>query len=263
MTEKQLVAGTPEDYQSLLIPEKLPKHVAIIMDGNGRWARSRHMPRLAGHRAGIKTVRKIVRIAGELGVNYLTLYAFSVENWRRPKTEVAGLMRLLKTFLRREIKELHRQQVKVTWIGNIYEFPKEVVEELHRSHEITRDNQGLVLNLALNYGARREITEAVRRIAAAVKAGQLEPDDIDERLFSEHLYTASTPDPDLIIRTSGEIRLSNFLLWQAAYTEFWITEIFWPSFTENDFCHALYDFQNRARRFGGIISTHGSVGETD
>ncbi len=259
MNKRRPAGSAEKDYRSLLVHENLPGHVAIIMDGNGRWATNRHLPRLAGHRAGIDTVRKIVKIAGELGIRYLTLYAFSVENWRRPKSEVSGLMRLLGTFLRRETKELDRQRVQVSWIGRVDEFPAKVVAELERSRDITVDNDGLRLILALNYGARREIVEAVRSIVSAVGEGQIDAADISEDMVSQYLYTSEISDPDLIVRTSGEMRLSNFLLWQAAYSELWITDILWPDFTENDFCHALYDFQHRARSYGGITGKHGAA----
>src|SRR5262245_66447682 len=202
----------------------VPAHVAIIMDGNGRWAKARHLPRVEGHRQGAESVRAIVRIAGELGVKYLTLYAFSVENWSRPKEEVDTLMKYLARYLKNEIGELNRNNVRLEVIGQIYRLPEFVQEQLEKTKAALARNNGLTLILALSYGGRTEIVEAVREIAAQAKAGKLEPAEINEQVISQHLYTRNTPDPDLLIRTSGEMRVSNFLLWQISYSELVVTQ---------------------------------------
>jgi undecaprenyl diphosphate synthase len=239
-----------ELYKAALNRDRLPRHVAIIMDGNGRWAVKRKLPRISGHRAGIDTVRRIVRTAGELGIEYLTLYTFSSENWGRPENEVKGLMKLLAETLKREFAELHRSGVRIMTIGDSAHLPANIREAFREAWEMTTHNTGLTLILALNYGGRDEIVRAVRSIARDIESGEIGADDISPALFERHLDTQGIPDPDLLIRTADEHRLSNFLLWQLAYTEFWITEVTWPDFSEFDFCKALESFSNRERRFG-------------
>jgi len=233
---------------------KVPQHVAVIMDGNGRWARERNMMRVQGHRAGVDSVREIVRTAGEVGVKYLTLYAFSVENWSRPKTEVSTLMKLLGKFLKDEVPELNRNNVRLQAIGRITDLPKAVQEQLHDSIEATSKNTGLTLILALSYSGRVEIIEAVQSIIREVKLGHLDTAQIDADVFKHHLYTRYYPDPDLLIRTSGEMRLSNFLLWQLSYTEIYVTSTLWPDFRREAFFLALEDYAKRQRRFGAVSS---------
>jgi len=231
---------------------RLPRHVAIIMDGNGRWARLRHKRRVEGHRAGIASVRDVVETSARLGLQVLTLYAFSVENWKRPKTEVATLMGLLKRYLRMELDTLLRNNIRFQVIGRMGELPPDVQDELRRGMERTRTQTGLLFNIALNYGGRAEITDAVRRLVADVMANGRDPARIDERALSSYLYTAGQPDPDLLIRTSGEMRVSNFLLWQIAYAEIWVTDVLWPDFRRRHLLQAVADFQKRERRYGGI-----------
>jgi undecaprenyl diphosphate synthase len=228
----------------------VPTHVAIIMDGNGRWAKQRRLPRVAGHRHGVESVRAIVRAAGEAGVKYLTLYAFSVENWNRPKDEVDTLMKYLARFLKGEIGELQRNNVRLEAIGQIYRLPEFVQEQLARTKAALAKNNGLTLILALSYGGRTEIVEAVRSMAKKVKDGRLEPAEINEQLVSQHLYTCQYPDPDLLIRTSGEMRISNFLLWQISYAELVVTPTLWPDFRKPQFFEALEEYTRRHRRFG-------------
>jgi len=228
----------------------LPRHIAIIMDGNGRWAKQRNLPRIAGHNEGINSVREVTRECGLIGIKVLTLYTFSVENWSRPRTEVSALMMLLLRTIRNEIEELHKNNVRLTLIGRLEDLPAEPLNGLLEGVERTRHNQGLNLNLALSYGSRTEILDATRAIARKVQAGLIQPEAIDERLFSEHLYTHQMPDPDLLIRTSGEQRISNFLLWQLAYTEIYVTPVFWPDFRSRELLLAVSDYQQRERRFG-------------
>jgi len=228
----------------------IPRHIAIIMDGNGRWAKERGLPRIAGHREGINSVREITKICGEIGVKYLTLYTFSTENWSRPKTEVKALMTLLLSTIKKEIKELHKNDVKFSTIGDISILPKGTVKGIKEGEKLTFENSGLNLILALNYGSRQEIISAVNNIVYDVKKGSLDSNSIDENIFSSYLDTNNCPDPDLLIRTSGELRISNFLLWQSAYTEMYLTNTYWPSFRENELFTAIFDFQNRERRFG-------------
>ncbi len=222
------------------------------MDGNGRWANSRGLPRIAGHREGVRTVRKITEICGELDVQILTLYTFSSENWNRPQTEVSALMKLLVNSLRREVKDLMKNNVRFTVIGDINELESNVKNELLDSIQKTKNNTGLNLNLALSYGSRKEILFAVKQLAEKVSNGELDSKQIDEPLFSQMLYTRDIPDPDLLIRTGGEFRLSNFLLWQIAYTEIHVTDTFWPAFGKKELMTAIYEYQNRERRFGKI-----------
>ena len=228
----------------------IPRHIAIIMDGNGRWAKERGLPRIAGHREGINSVREITKICGEIGVKYLTLYTFSTENWSRPKTEVKALMTLLLSTIKKEIKELHKNDVKFSTIGDISILPKGTVKGVKEGEKLTFENSGLNLILALNYGSRQEIISAVNNIVYDIKKGSLDSNSIDENIFSSYLDTNNCPDPDLLIRTSGELRISNFLLWQSAYTEMYLTNTYWPSFRENELFTAIFDFQNRERRFG-------------
>ena len=228
----------------------LPKHIAIIMDGNGRWARLKNLPRAAGHKEGINSVREIVRVCGEIGVSHLTLYTFSSENWSRPKTEVSAIMKLLLSTIRKEITNLDDNNVKLSTIGNLGELPAETQKNILDGVEKTKSNTGLNLILALSYGSRQELIRAIKRTFIRVKESNLEIDNIDETLLSSELYTADIPDPDLIIRTGGEYRLSNFLLWQSAYSELLISETFWPDFRESDLLDSITDYQNRQRRFG-------------
>ena len=228
----------------------LPKHIAIIMDGNGRWARLKNLPRAAGHKEGINSVREIVRVCGEIGVSHLTLYTFSSENWSRPKTEVSAIMKLLLSTIKKEISNLDDNNVKLSTIGNLGELPRETQKNILDGIEKTKSNTGLNLILALSYGSRQELIRAIKRTFKRVKELNLEIDNIDETLFSSELYTADIPDPDLIIRTGGEYRLSNFLLWQSAYSEILISETFWPDFRESDLLNSITDYQNRQRRFG-------------
>lgn len=228
----------------------LPNHVAIIMDGNGRWAQQRGNPRIMGHKVGVESVQEIVRTARELGIKVLTLYAFSTENWKRPALEVQALMGLLKSYLESELATMVQNNVSLRAIGQRERMPKEVAGVLEQVIAKTRDNTGLILNLALSYGSRTEIIQAVQGLAKKCATGAFSAEDIDEQLFSESLYTAGLPDPDLLIRTGGEARLSNFLLWQASYAELYFTETLWPDFRKDDFYAAIADFQRRQRRFG-------------
>ncbi len=230
----------------------VPKHVAIIMDGNGRWAKQRHLPRVEGHRNGVESVRAVVRAAGEAGVKYLTLYAFSVENWNRPQDEVDTLMKYLARFLKNEIGELNRSNVRLEAIGQIYRLPEFVQEQLAKTQAALAKNNGLTLILALSYGGRTEIVEAVREIAEKVKLGAIDPAEIKEQIIAQHLYTRNWPDPDLLIRTSGEMRVSNFLLWQISYAELVVTQTLWPDFRKTQFAEALEEYARRHRRFGAV-----------
>ncbi len=232
--------------------DKIPKHIAIIMDGNGRWAKKRFMPRLFGHKAGVEALRAVIKRCSALNVGYLTLYAFSTENWNRPEDEVSGLMELLVKYLRSEIDELNKNQVRINCIGHIADMPETARNEIAKAIEKTKDNTGLTVNIALNYGGRDELRRGIQQIAARVKAGEIEPEAITEQMISESLYTANQPDPDLMIRTSGEIRISNFLLWQLAYTEFYFTDIFWPDFNDAELDKAIEVFNQRNRRYGKV-----------
>ena len=231
---------------------RLPRHVAIIMDGNGRWARKRRLPRVAGHKAGIESVRDTVEASAQLGLQVLTLYAFSRENWKRPQAEVETLMDLLRIYLRRELKTLQKNNIRFRMIGREEDLAPAIREELRDAMEATSRNTGLLFNTALSYGGRTEIVDACRRLAEEARAGRIDPARIDEAAISEHLYTAGQPDPDLLIRTSGEMRVSNFLLWQIAYAEMWVTDTLWPDFRREELVRALVDFQKRERRYGGI-----------
>ncbi|MBQ9942284.1 MAG: isoprenyl transferase [Christensenellaceae bacterium] len=233
-----------------LDPKALPRHVAIIMDGNGRWAKKRLLPRSMGHRAGVDTVKEIVRASSDLGISALTLYAFSTENWKRPKEEVSVLMSLLVEYLRRELEELFAEGVRFRFIGLREGLSKEVLDMLDEATERTRENTGLTLCIAFNYGSRAEIVRAVQKVAEDYKAGILKT--IDEKAIADRLMTADIPDPDLVIRTSGEQRISNYLLWQIAYAEFYFTDVYWPDFHADEYVKALRSFVDRDRRFGGV-----------
>jgi undecaprenyl diphosphate synthase len=249
------VVPTGSDEQQLLRSidfGRLPRHVAIIMDGNGRWAKLRHKRRVEGHRAGIASVRDVLETSARLGLEVLTLYAFSVENWKRPKTEVRTLMALLKRYLRAELDTLLKNNIRFQVIGRAPELPEDVRRELALGQERTRGCTGLLFNIALNYSGRAEITDAVRRLVSdALRNGRVHA-PIDEAAIASHLYTAGQPDPDLLIRTSGELRVSNFLLWQIAYSEIWVTEVLWPDFRRRHLLQAIVDYQKRERRYGGI-----------
>jgi undecaprenyl diphosphate synthase len=227
--------------------EKLPQHIAIIMDGNGRWARQRHLPRIMGHRKGSESVREVVRECRQLGIKVLTLYAFSTENWLRPKTEIRSLMALLKKFIRSEMLELHQNNIRVNMIGDLSKLPGDVMPSVREIMAVTGNNTGMTLNVALSYSGRDDILRAVRRLFAD---RDTQASDITEELFSNYLDTAGQPDPDLLIRTSGELRVSNFLLWQIAYSELYITDVLWPDFGKKDLAKALRNYQTRRRRFG-------------
>jgi undecaprenyl diphosphate synthase len=229
---------------------EIPAHIAIIMDGNGRWARKRGFPRVAGHKKGVNSVRDTVEACAQLGVKYLTLYTFSTENWNRPKEEVSTLMRLLLRSLKDETDELHENDIRLTAIGDIKSLPDEVQKQLYEAMEKTKNNKRMTLNLALSYSGRWELLEAFRSIAIKVKTGELSPDDLNEACISQNLLTRDIPDPDLLIRTSGEFRVSNFLLWQIAYTEFYISDVYWPEFRRKHIYEAIKVFQSRERRFG-------------
>ncbi|SDK46689.1 isoprenyl transferase [Natronincola ferrireducens] len=232
--------------------DNMPQHIGIIMDGNGRWAESRKLPRTLGHRAGVDAIRDIITKASNLGLQYLTLYAFSTENWKRPEAEVSALMKLLIEYLKKEVRELHKNNVRIHTIGDITKFPESVREEISRAKELTSGNNGLCVNIALNYGSRDEIVRAVKKISNKILCKEMDLKDIDEDLISIHLDTGGIPQVDLLIRTSGEYRLSNFLLWQCAYAELWFTDVYWPDFNGEHLVKAIHDFQNRQRRFGGV-----------
>jgi len=245
----------------------IPKHIAIIMDGNGRWAKMNGLPRVAGHKKGVKTVREIVEACVNLGVKYLTLYTFSTENWQRPKNEVSTLMRLIVKSLKDETDELHKNNIKLTSIGNSKMLPIEVKEELEEAFEKTKKNTKMTLNLALSYSGRWELTNAIKLIAQKVKSGNIDVENISEEIVSKHLNTSNMPDPELVIRSGGEMRISNFLLWQIAYSEIFVTEVLWPKFKTANLIDAIKEFQCRERRFGlvseQIIDDKKKTGEND
>ncbi|MDG0793577.1 isoprenyl transferase [Cohnella ginsengisoli] len=247
-------AGSSQSKTSedLLKEGRIPRHVAIIMDGNGRWAKARGLPRVAGHHSGMKAVKRITQAADRLGVEFLTMYAFSTENWKRPKAEVDFLMKLPQEFLSIELEDLIRNNVQVKMMGVRDLLPDFTLDAIEEAVRRTANNTGLVLNFALNYGSRMEIVEAAKTIAKRAASGELSPDDIDEQTFQQSLLSGDLPDPDLLIRTSGELRLSNFMLWQLAYSEFWFTDVYWPEFSEAHFHDAIREYQRRARRYGGI-----------
>jgi len=244
---------TPGQLETLgLQPERLPRHIAIIMDGNGRWAQSRGLPRIEGHRRGVESVRAVVEESARLGIEQLTLYCFSSENWKRPRIELDLLMSLLQRFVVAEREEIMRQDLRFATIGRDDRLSPRIQKEVNTTIEMSRDNPGMKLCLALDYGARDEIVSAVRKIAQKVQTGELSPDAINEETVSSHLYTAGMIDPDLVIRTAGEMRISNFLLWQISYAELWVTETAWPDFRQPDLHTALRDYASRERRFGGL-----------
>lgn len=239
----------------MLDMDRIPKHVAIVMDGNGRWSEKNSVPRMAGHNAGMKAMKEIVKRSSTLGVEYLTVYAFSTENWKRSVEEVSGIFRLIVIYVDKELKELHKNNVKVKILGDYSKLPKESVDRLNKALKTTENNTGLQFNIALNYGSRDEITKAVTLIGEKIKAGEIEPQEITEDTISRHLYTGelfnNIPDPDLVIRTSGEKRLSNYLLWQIAYSEFVYTDVLWPDFSPEVYEKCIEEYQSRKRRFGG------------
>ncbi|MFD0869156.1 undecaprenyl pyrophosphate synthase [Chlamydia abortus] len=240
------------DSQSILSDNNIPRHVAIIMDGNGRWARRRGLPRIAGHHSGMKNVKKITIAADDIGIEILTLYAFSTENWTRPQDEVDYLMSLPQEFFPLEIDELVQKNVRIRMTGWKEGVPVHTLEAVENAIERTKHNTGLILNFAFNYGSRKELTEAMRELVRDVQSGSLKLEDITEEEYSKRLQTAGLPDPDLLIRTSGELRISNFMLWQLAYTELLFTDLYWPEFSENDFYEAIREYQSRIRRYGGL-----------
>jgi undecaprenyl diphosphate synthase len=246
------VGTDEEDLLRVIDFARLPRHVAVIMDGNGRWAQLRSKNRVEGHRAGIHAVRDTVETAARLGLEVLTLYAFSIENWKRPQSEVSVLMGLLKHYLRSELDTLLKNNIRFRVVGRAQELAPEIREELARAEERTAGDSGLQFNIALNYGGRAEITDAVKGLLAELLRDGRSPDAVDEEALSRHLYTAGQPDPDLLIRTSGELRVSNFLLWQIAYSEIWVTDVLWPDFRRRHLLQAIVDFQKRERRYGGI-----------
>jgi len=234
--------------------QNLPKHIAIIMDGNGRWASKRGLPRIAGHWAGAEALRDIVSTCCKLNIEVLSVFAFSSENWKRPVQEVNTIMNLLLYYLKKEVDSLHQNNVKIHVSGAWEELPPRIVEEINRSIQKTQNNTGLIFNIVLNYGSRKEILTACKKISREVQDGKFGVDDIDESIFQNYLYTRNLPDPDLLIRPSGELRISNFLLWQIAYTELWFTKVYWPDFKPEDLLQAIYDYQKRERRYGGLKS---------
>jgi undecaprenyl diphosphate synthase len=250
--KRSLNSNTSSSTYKDLDPAKLPSHVAIIMDGNGRWAKKRLLSRIKGHERGSETVRAIVRACRKIGISYLTLYAFSTENWQRPRSEVAALMTLLKKFLESEQKEMLDNNIRLYAIGQTERLPKNVRQVLYKAMTLTKKNDGMILNLALSYGGRAEIVKMVKEIAIKAKDDSISPDAITPEIISEHLYTSEIPDPDLLIRTSGEMRISNFLLWQIAYTEIYVTDTLWPDFGKDEFVRILQDYQLRKRRYGKV-----------
>lgn len=251
--QKGASPSTGKELRQALDMEHLPVHVAIIMDGNGRWATRRGLPRAMGHRSGVESFKEIVKLCVELKLRILTVYAFSTENWKRPQEEVNILMDLLVEYLHREIDELCENNVNINPIGRLHELPQSAREAIRMARERSGSNNGLTLNIALNYGGRTELVEAFRSIATEVQEGRLKVEDINEATVANHIYTAGQPDPDLLIRPAGEFRISNFLLWQLAYAEFWLTPVMWPEFRRQHFLQALVDYQNRERRFGGLL----------
>ena len=254
---KVLSQGDPDwSIAARLDARRLPAHIAIIMDGNGRWAKQRNIPRIMGHRAGVNSVRTVVETCAQLGLEALTLYAFSIENWKRPRTEIESLWRLLRFYLRRELENLMRNNVRLTAIGRLDALPVAARKELDAVIAKTSSNHGLRLNLAINYSGRAELVDAVNSLLENARLrGKLDQLEVTERSLDDHLYTAGLKDPDLLIRTSGEMRVSNFLLWQIAYSELYVTETLWPDFARTDLLEALYEYQNRERRFGGLTRT--------
>ncbi|MHB8753969.1 MAG: isoprenyl transferase [Candidatus Acidiferrales bacterium] len=261
MTPTELLKSTSRAEAALLEQidlKRLPRHVAIIMDGNGRWAQRRHLPRIAGHRAGVRTAREVIEACARLKVPALTLYAFSLENWRRPKAEIDFLMRLLQEYLKKELPSIHRNNIRLLVIGRAAQLPEAVQKDIEKGMRLTAQNTGMKLIVALNYGGRAELVDAFNSILDRVRLNGLAAFQADEETISDHLYTAGLPDPDLLIRTSGEMRVSNFLLWQIAYAELYITDALWPDFSRERLLEALLNFQQRERRYGGLSSPHES-----
>jgi undecaprenyl diphosphate synthase len=248
MTSQTLLRSLPTD----LDPTRLPRHVATIMDGNGRWARRRHLPRVYGHQKGVDTLKDLLRCCKDWGIGALTVYAFSTENWGRPQDEVDFLMALFEKVLNRELAEMAEEQVRIRFVGALHHLPKSLQETIHEAMTLTAGNTGVQFTVATNYGGREEIVQACRKLAQEVQAGRLQPEEIDETLIHKHLYTSEMHDPDLLIRTSGESRLSNFLLWQSAYTEIYVADVMWPDFDRPAFHAALLSYQNRHRRYGKV-----------
>ncbi len=262
MKDRQLLASPGSVEEELLASidsKRLPRHVAVIMDGNGRWAKRQGKPRVEGHRAGIASVREIVETCARLEIDALTLYAFSVENWKRPRFEVVTLMTLLKEYLRKELQNLLDNDIRFRVMGRMNELDPSVQKELVRGLAATSTCRGMTFNIALNYGGRTEIVDACRSLAQDVASGRLTPEQIDEETLGSRLGTAGLPDPDLLIRTSGEMRVSNFLLWQIAYSEIWVTPTLWPDFRKKDLYEAILEFQKRERRYGGVLESHGAA----
>lgn len=253
MSEIGYFCGPVASFKDQIDFSNMPNHIAVIMDGNGRWAKKKGAARIFGHRNAIQAVTDVTEACGELGIKYLTLYAFSTENWGRPKDEVEGLMELLVNTLKKELGNLMENQVRLTTIGDISHLPASCQRNLQDAKEATRNNTGLHVMLALNYSGRWEITQAARKLATEVKEGRIQPEDIDEQRIANYLETAGVPDPELLIRTSGELRISNFLLWQIAYTELYITKTLWPDFRKEDLYEAIYSYQHRERRFGKVL----------
>lgn len=254
MTAKQIIDNTLKTLPSDLDPQKLPRHVAVIMDGNGRWAQQRGLPRIMGHTRGVDTVRELVRCCDDWGIEALTVYSFSTENWKRPPQEVSVIMTLLEQFLQRELPEMMERHIRLELVGGLQDLPDSVQKQIQKSMGATAENQGMRFTVATNYGGRQEILQACQAIATQVKQGSLNPEDIDQAVFERHLYTVNVGDPDLLIRTSGEMRISNFLLWQLAYAEIYITDTLWPDFDRAEMHRALWEFQKRDRRFGKVKS---------
>jgi undecaprenyl diphosphate synthase len=248
MTAKQLLQELPSD----LLRDRMPRHVAVIMDGNGRWAKRRAMPRIMGHRRGVEVLKNLLQVSRDWGIEALTAYAFSTENWGRPTEEVEFLMTLFERVLRQELREMMSENVRIRFAGNLTALPDSLRDEIDRAVEMTSTNTGIQFTIATNYGGRQEIMHAVKSIAAQVKSGHLDLEDIDESVFERNLYTSGICDPDLLIRTSGEMRISNFLLWQMAYAEIYVTDTMWPDFDRTQFHTALRDYQSRERRFGKV-----------
>ena len=247
-----MTAQLASNFSTQINQAKLPQHIAVIMDGNGRWAKKRGLPRIEGHRRGATVLKEMLRFCKDLGIKTLTAYAFSTENWGRPTGEVNFLMTLFEKLLQKELREMEKEAVCINFIGDLTPLPQSLQKEMLRSMERTKDNQGVYFNVAINYGSRHEMINACRAIAKKVQQGELSPEAINEDAIAQHLYTAASPDPDLLIRTSGEMRLSNFLLWQLAYTEIYVTETLWPDFDNIEFEQALKTFQQRDRRFGKV-----------
>lgn len=237
---------------NILDKSKMPKHIAIIMDGNGRWAKKRGLPRIAGHWAGAEVLRDIVKFSAEIEIKVLSVFAFSSENWKRPFDEVNSILNLLLYYFKKEVNNLHENNIKINITGEWQHLPHKIADEIEKGIELTKNNTGLILNIALNYGSRKEIVQACRELCNEVKNGKINIEEIDEKLFEKYLYTTGLPDPDLLIRPSGELRISNFLLWQIAYAELWFTDKYWPEFNREDLFNAILDYQKRERRFGGL-----------